>query len=376
MPNCTDHNPNSSSFLFLIFLFLFFVSVSLSSSLDCNAGDRATLLKIKDQLGNPPELASWQPGFNCCSWNAIECSESGRVYLVAFFRLTLQASSVPVPAALGDLPFLRTIQLDTIPGLAGPIPSSFSKLSQLEILDVESTNVSGPIPAFLSRTNLSALILSNSNFSGPIPTALASLPNLRYLDLSGNRLSGQIPPGLLHGTFRFLILSDNQLSGEIPKDYGEGDIDTVDLSHNELTGDASFLLGITKPATKLDLSWNELAFDLTRVMVPHGLTYLDLSHNRIKGRVPKSLKDVRLHYLNLTYNELCGEIPTGRFMVYHKADSYLHNKCLCGTPLPACRRLSRKILECNEHINDRPLWDSAPRVPSPVKKNSKMQRAY
>lgn len=202
--NCTEHNPYSASVLFLmifLFLFFFFVSISLSSSLDCNADDRATLLKIKDQLGNPPELASWQPGFNCCSWNTIECAESGRVYLVAFSRLALQASSVP--AALGDLPFLRTIQLDTIPGLAGPIPPSFSKLSQLEILDVESTNVSGPVPAFLSSTNLSALILSDSNFSGPIPAALATLPNLRYLDLSGNRLSGRIPPGLLHGTFRY-----------------------------------------------------------------------------------------------------------------------------------------------------------------------------
>lgn len=95
--------------------------------------------------------------------------------------------------------------------------------------------------------------------------ALSRLPNLRYIDLSGNALSGPVPPGLLHGSFRFLILANNRLTGEIPAGYGDGDIDTVDLSRNQLTGDpAPFLFGTAKPMRKIDLSWNQLEFDMTR----------------------------------------------------------------------------------------------------------------
>lgn len=126
------------SSLLLILLFGFFSNAFNSpSAMDCNSSDRAALLKIKEQLGNPPELSSWLPAMNCCAWdNTVICSETGRVYLVALFRLNATA---PIPSAYGDLPMLQTIQLDAMPGLYGPIPSSFAKLSHLELLDITGT---------------------------------------------------------------------------------------------------------------------------------------------------------------------------------------------------------------------------------------------
>ncbi|TVU05206.1 hypothetical protein EJB05_48360, partial [Eragrostis curvula] len=306
-----------SSLLLNLLLIFFSNSFILSSAMDCNSSDRAALLKIKEQLGNPPELSKWLPSTNCCAWDSgVICSETGRVYLVALFQLNVTA---PIPYAYGDLPMLQTIQLDTIPGLYGPIPSSFAKLSHLELLDITSTSITGPLPDFLVSTNLGALTITDSKLSRPIPQSLSRLSNLRYIDLSGNMLTGSIPPGLLHGNFRFLILSSNQLTGGIPNDYGNGDIDTIDLSHNQLTGNPSFLFDAVKSMTKIDLSWNEL-------------------------EVAKSLKDIKLRHFNVSYNELCGEIPTGRYMVFHEADSYVHNKCLCGTPLPPCFSLMSSAL--------------------------------
>ncbi|KAJ3695654.1 hypothetical protein LUZ60_001031 [Juncus effusus] len=313
-------------------LFLLFSSFFLSSSLDCDKTDRAALLSIKAELGNPAELLTWQPSTNCCAWSNLYCTDTGRIYNIYLFSLNV---STKIPYSLGELSELQTIQLQTMPGLYGAVPSSFSKLTKLEILDITGSSVSGPIPDF-TRMNLSALDLSNNKFSGPIPLALTRLPRLRYLDLRGNNLSGNIPAGLLHGAFLFLYLSNNSLTGEISEYYGNVDIDTIDLSNNKLEGNPSFLFGTTKPTTKIDLSWNEFEFDMTRLAFPHNLNYLDLSHNRIKGKVAKSLQDVKLRYLNLSYNQLCGEIPNGRYMAFHGADSYLHNKCLCGKPLPPC----------------------------------------
>ncbi|CAL5013419.1 unnamed protein product [Urochloa decumbens] len=326
-----------SSVLLIIFLMLVTNAFVLPSAMACDSSDLAALLKIKKQLGNPPDLSKWLPNTDCCTWlQGLQCSETdGRVNLVSLFDMNVTA---PVPSALGDLPMLETIQLRTIPGLYGPIPSTLAKLSHLVLLQISDSSVSGPIPEFLLKMNLSALALTNSKLTGHIPQFLSRIPNLRYINLSGNKLTGSIPPGLLHASFRVLILSNNHLTGEIPGDYGNEDIDTIDLSRNQLTGDPSFLFNDTKPTTKIDLSCNKLEFDMTQIRFPYHIAYLDLSHNHIKGGVAKSLRDINLEYFNVSYNELCGEIPSGRFMTSHGADSYVHNKCLCGTPLPPCKK--------------------------------------
>jgi hypothetical protein len=124
--------------------------------MDCNSNDRDAPLKFKEQLGNPPKLSSWLPATNCCAEdNSIICSETGRI-------------TAPIPSAYGDLPMLQTIHLDTMRGMYDPIPSSFAKLSHLEFLDIIGTQVSGPLPDFLAKTNLSALTITNGKLTGPI----------------------------------------------------------------------------------------------------------------------------------------------------------------------------------------------------------------
>ncbi|OEL16966.1 Polygalacturonase inhibitor 1 [Dichanthelium oligosanthes] len=321
-----------------LLLLLLYVYTAPSSAADCDPADRAALLRVKAQLGDPVRLSAWQPSTNCCAWDpAVICDAAGRVTALALY--SLPDVSARVPPALGDLAALEILQVVSVPGMSGPVPASFANLTRLRDLDINGTSISGPVPGSLlaGATKLSTLAIANSKLAGPIPASLAALPNLRYLDLSGNLLTGAIPPGLLHGSFRFLLLSSNQLTGEIPSGYGDDDVDTINLSRNQLTGDPSpFLFGITKPSAKIDLSWNALEFDMTGVRFPHHLRFLDLSHNRIRGRVAKSLMDVRLEHLDVSYNELCGEIPAGRFMSAHGAECYAHNRCLCGTPLPPC----------------------------------------
>ncbi|WVZ65388.1 hypothetical protein U9M48_014762 [Paspalum notatum var. saurae] len=335
----TSSTPLVSSSWLALLCFLLLASCTAPSAADCDPGDRAALLRVKAQLGDPVRLSAWQPSTDCCAaWGpAVACDATGRVTGLALAALS--DVSARVPPALGELAALEVLQVQAVPGLLGPVPASFANLTRLLDLDVSGTSISGPVPGrLLSRAvGLRTLVIARSRLAGPVPACLAALPALRYLDLSGNMLTGAIPPGLLHGTFRFLLLSDNRLTGEIPRDYGGADVDTVDLSRNRLTGDPSaFLFGITKPTAKIDLSWNQLEFDLTEVWFPHHLRFLDLSHNRIRGAVAKSLRDVRLEHFDVSYNQLCGEIPAGRFMSMHGADSYAHNQCLCGTPLPPC----------------------------------------
>ena len=113
------------------------------------------------------------------------------------------------------------------------------------------------------------------------------------------------------------------------------------LNGNTLEGDASMLFGSEKNALQeIDLSRNRLAFDLGRVAgFSDELDLLDLSYNQIYGKVPEGIKSLKyLRNFNVSYNNLCGKIPRGGYLSRFDASSYLHNKCLCGTPLPSCRR--------------------------------------
>ncbi|CAH8389117.1 unnamed protein product [Eruca vesicaria subsp. sativa] len=63
-----------------------------------------------------------------------------------------------------------------------------------------------------------SLNLSTNLFDGPIPSTFSQLDRLEVLDLSNNKFSGEIPDSLTNLiSLRQLILSNNQLIGNTPK---------------------------------------------------------------------------------------------------------------------------------------------------------------
>ncbi|CAI9100125.1 OLC1v1037055C1 [Oldenlandia corymbosa var. corymbosa] len=141
----------------------------------------------------------------------------------------------------------------------------------------------------------------------------------------------------LHPTF----ISPTTISpGPVPESFGNLNFSIeIDLSRNQLDGDPSFLFGKSKTVQSIDLSRNMFEFNFSKVEIPVNLTYLDLSHNKIFGSLPQGLTEMRLGSLNVSYNRLCGEIPQGgelQSFQFHEY-SFLHNRCLCGAPLPPCK---------------------------------------
>ncbi|TKW35399.1 hypothetical protein SEVIR_2G369000v4 [Setaria viridis] len=328
----------ASSFLVV---FLLVAAAATTPARSCAPSDLHALLSVKAALGNPATLSSWSPSSpNCCAWDHLRCDDAGRVNNV--FIDGADDVHGQIPSAVGGLSALMSLSLFRLPGLTGTIPPCLTALSNLQFLTISHTNVSGPIPEALARLrSLDSVDLSNNKLCGGIPAAFADLPNLRSLDLRHNQLTGPIPAGLVQGQFRSLILSYNQLSGPIPRDDAQDEINTVDLSHNKLTGDPSHLFVPGRPIGKVDLSWNYLDFDLSKLVFPPELTYLDLSHNRIRGTVPASLERLStLQKLDLSYNNLCGPLPRGHGVIKHGCKPYAHNECHHGTPLAGCQDLS------------------------------------
>nr|KYP64651.1 Polygalacturonase inhibitor [Cajanus cajan] len=86
--------------------------------------------------------------------------------------------------------------------------------------------------------------------------------------------------------------------------------------------------------SSISLSHNKFEVELPKVTTSLAL---DVSHNQIYGNLPVGIENVFM--LNVSYNKLCGEIPKGDNGNSHDHDvySYIHNKCLCGSPLPSCK---------------------------------------
>ncbi|XP_059072182.1 receptor-like protein EIX2 [Cryptomeria japonica] len=205
------------------------------------------------------------------------------------------------------------------------------KFAHLSTLELQSCNIEGNFPAFLSQQyQLSLLDLSDNNIVGNLPSWLWDLPYLEVLNLSNNQLEGSLPRKIshsfytvdLHGNrlygclpvFDFgafgLDLSNNGFNGSIPTTIGI--FDTLSLSGNNLTGEIpSSICNNSDYYRVLDLSKNNLTG-----MIPSNIgrcsemKILKLAQNVLQGKIPKELGNLQiLRTLNLNGNRLQGIIP-------------------------------------------------------------------
>nr|QHH26533.1 polygalacturonase-inhibiting protein [Hypericum perforatum] len=298
--------------------------ISISQAEDCNPDDKKVLFQIKKSLGDPALLASWENTTDCCTkWDGIRCLRKTHriISLTVFNDDVLPVSGIQpsgkFPPAVGDLPYLRELYFHNLSQVTGPIPQELAKLRRLRFLRLDLLNLTGPIPPIFGQ-----------------------LKRLYFINLANNKLSGSIPSSLgeLPGNFGALsiILSNNQLTGMILTSFSNNlNLTGIDLSGNKLEGDASMLFGSNKIVGSIVLSRNQLEFNLSLVVLPDDFIYLDISHNKIYGSIPPQMGDIGIHYFNVSYNRLCGEIPVG--LQSFDTSNYVHNKCLCGAPLPACK---------------------------------------
>ena len=77
------------------------------------------------------------------------------------------------------------------------LSSSVGNLTNLTSLDLNTNNLTGPLPEEIGNlTKLTYLNLSSNSFTGTIPASFSGLRNIETFDLSGNKLSGTIPASL------------------------------------------------------------------------------------------------------------------------------------------------------------------------------------
>ncbi|KAF2299929.1 hypothetical protein GH714_006019 [Hevea brasiliensis] len=327
----------------LLVLILLLIHCSLAQHSFLNStSERIALLDLRSSLGL--RSSDWPIKSDPCNnWNGIQC-KNGRVtgINISGFKRTHIGGSNPSFSvdSLVNLTFLEYFNASGF-SLPGSIPSWFGYgLGSLQVLDLRSTSMSGPLPDSLGNlTRLDALHLSDNNLAGSIPSALGQLMQLSVLDLSRNFLTGQIPTtfALLSNLSR-LDLSSNYLTGSIPPGLGNIDsLKSLNLYDNNLAASIPVELGNLSHLVELNLAKNSLSGslpvelaglkDLVRMEIgdnglegwlPDGLfsslkklQVVVLSGNKFDGALPEALLSLpSLRVLDVSYNNFTGVIST------------------------------------------------------------------
>jgi Leucine-rich repeat (LRR) protein len=218
-----------------------------------------------------------------------------------------------IPASMGNLTKLRSLDLSVNFGLCGYIPSTLGMLSRLENLGLQENNFSGPIPSSLGNlTILSYMDLGYNSLSGHIPYELGTLHGLIGMSLSNYPINGIIPASIRNLTrLQTLHLSNNQIAGSISENIGNlTGLQFLDLSNNQIAGSISENIGNLTGLQFLDLSNNQIAGSISEnIGNLTRLQFLDLSNNQISRSIFENIGNLtRLQFLYLSNNQIAGSI--------------------------------------------------------------------
>lgn len=225
-------------------------------------------------------------------------------------------------------------------------PTATSMITSIDFSDNHLMGEIGDI--FKNMSQLEKIFLSNNYLKSNLSEA--SFPELiGTVDLHSNQLYGSIKKILYDlsgacsspgGCLDFLDLSNNLISGSIPELDGERRVKWMDLSNNMLSGSIPASISMLTSVKHLDLSKNHLEGKLPKNLGGLSeLTWLDLSRNGFSGGLPVEMLGLKnLQHVNFRYNHLCGEIPQGKALTVFPAAAFAQNDCLCGSPLPVCRK--------------------------------------
>lgn len=282
----------------------------------------------------------------CKPWRGITCTRR-RVTAINLFNESLAGT---LPASLSRLSNLITLNLSTN-AFSGPVPSNLP--STLQFLDLGNNHLSGSFfssqPSF---PNLTSLILSNNALTGTIPTAIANLTSLQTLNLSGNSFTGQLPAAFSAG-LELLDLSDNNLTGSIPNLSRLRNLTVLDLGSNNLHGGVPATVGNCTRLVTLDLSRNPLLGGEIPAHLGNlkNLKSLQMAGSNLNGTIPQAMNSfLVVAQIDLSDNRLSGDIPfanLGNLTVLHLQNNRLEGDFVSrvsGFPVLASLDLRNNLL--------------------------------
>lgn len=248
----------------------------------------------------------------------------------------------PLPSCLGSFSLLQALSMAGN-RFTGTIPSSFSNLQSLNLLDLSSGNMfTGPFPQFVFQLpsmwhlllsgnpfdpwrfsdsiqnlrNLSDINLQSTNLYGTLPSALGELTQLQYIYLSENLLSSTIHGSLSQlSNLVVLFLSMNHFVGSLPEALcGMTQLKILNVMHNSLTSTIPSIIAQASSLEFLLLAYNSFSGSLPtqfNALTQQQLQIMDLSHNQLTSTLPPTIFLLpQLQIFAASVNCIVGKLPS------------------------------------------------------------------
>ncbi|BAT83395.1 hypothetical protein VIGAN_04053600 [Vigna angularis var. angularis] len=309
--------------------------------------------------------------------------------------LSFNNLSGTVPSCLGSSSKLLQILVLKGNNLTGPFPETYTKTSDLRMIDLSNNNLQGQLPrALLNIRMLEYIDVSYNQINDSFPCWLGTLPELKVVALHHNHLFGSIgcPASCTFPKLHIIDLSHNQLSGSLPSktiqnwksmeasnesqlqyqyitvfDYqmlarfsvlkygsyrysfalcNKGttlvyenlqefyNLIVINLSSNKFSGEIPNVIGDLTGLVLLNLSNNMLSGNIPSSLGKlSNLETLDVSLNTLSGKIPLQLQELTfLSHFNVSFNNLSGPIPQNMQFATFPDSSFEGNQELCVNP--------------------------------------------
>ncbi|XP_078154339.1 receptor like protein 27-like [Carex rostrata] len=199
--------------------------------------------------------------------------------------------------------------------LSGPLPRNINQECKLVIINLSGNRINGSLPqSLLNCDTLQILDLGNNQIVDRFPFRLGTLRNLRVLVLRSNQFYGPISNmevktktnNSIFPTLQVFDVSSNHFSGIISKTFFENLKAMV--SNSNSTG---FEMGYSGHyyESSIKVIWKGQEMEIIRSLSI--FSSLDLSENKFSGEIPEDIGQLRsLDVLNLSHNTLIGPIPS------------------------------------------------------------------
>lgn len=331
------------------------IGAFFNGTLDLDLGQLSALkqLWIEDAVFSTPFPSSWSGlvSLEEFTWQNVPTQEAqpfpafleGMAALKTLHLFVVNISGT-IPNFVGELPALSNFQMRDVPKLVGPIPSSITTASKLQILTLTQLpsfdkGVSNSMPFDWSDApTLTSIAFTQVPIAGSLPTSLP--PNLLQFWMTGTRLSGAIPSVLVnHPKLSSLIIAECDISGTIPaptdlensklnslqvrytkvtsvdeKVFRVKNLQTLDIGFNKITGILPQQIGFNDDSQLSTLGFNNNEFvgpipSAYFAKTPR-LRIFYAQNNNLSGELPSTVADSRtLTYLDVSGNSLSGQIP-------------------------------------------------------------------
>ncbi|XP_023735487.1 receptor protein kinase TMK1 [Lactuca sativa] len=282
-------------------------SIFLHGYSQSDTNDAEVMLALKKALNPPPDLDWSDP--NPCKWTRVVCSDEKRVIRIQIGHQNLQ----------------------------GTLPASLSNLTQLERLELQWNNISGPLPTLNGLSSLQVLMLSNNLFTSIPADFFTGMSSLQSVEIDNNPFSSWVIPESLKSAStlqNFSAVSAN-ITGKIPDFFGPDDFPglvNLHLAFNELEGE----LPMSLSGSQLESLWVNGQKLGGKIDVIQNMTFLKeiwLHSNSFSGPLPDFSGLKELEVLNLRDNSFTGPVPVSLTNLESLKSVALTNNMLQG-PMP------------------------------------------